>query len=52
MVNMGMKNEVYARGCSFDKPLVPNTTAANMAQNRRVEIYLYQKPEDVVDPCR
>ncbi len=51
MVNMGMKNQIYARGCSFDKPLVPNTTAANMAQNRRVEIFLYQRPEDVVDPC-
>jgi outer membrane protein OmpA-like peptidoglycan-associated protein len=51
MVNLGMKNQIYVRGCSYDKPLVPNTTAANMAQNRRVEIFLYQKAEDVVDPC-
>ena len=51
MVNQGMQNQIYVRGCSFDKPLLPNTTTENMAQNRRVEIFLYQKPEDVVDPC-
>lgn len=51
MVNRGMQNQIYVRGCSYDKPLVPNTTAENMALNRRVEIFLYQKPEDVVDPC-
>lgn len=51
MVNQGLQNAVYARGCSYDKPLLPNTSSANMAQNRRVEVFLYQKQEDVVDQC-
>jgi len=51
MVNQGLQNAIYARGCSYDKPLLPNTSEANMAQNRRVEIFLYQKQEDVVDQC-
>ncbi|WP_345971066.1 OmpA family protein [Sulfurimonas sp. HSL1-6] len=51
MVNQGLPNAVYARGCSFDKPLVPNNSEANMAQNRRVEIFLYQTQENVVDQC-
>jgi outer membrane protein OmpA-like peptidoglycan-associated protein len=51
MVNRGMQNQIYVRGCSYDKPLVPNTSADNMALNRRVEIFLYQRAEDVVDPC-
>jgi outer membrane protein OmpA-like peptidoglycan-associated protein len=51
MVDQGLQNTVYARGCSYDKPLLPNTSAANMAQNRRVEIFLYRSPEDVVDQC-
>ncbi|MHC3994125.1 OmpA family protein [Thiomicrolovo sp. ZZH C-3] len=51
MVNQGLSNAVYARGCSFDKPLVPNNSEANMAQNRRVEIFLYQTQENVVDQC-
>jgi outer membrane protein OmpA-like peptidoglycan-associated protein len=52
MVNQGLQNAVYARGCSFDKPLVPNNSKANMAQNRRVEVFLYQNENDIVDQCR
>jgi len=48
----GIPNPVYARGCSFDKPLAPNTTPENMALNRRVEVYLYPSRDFVVDQCR
>jgi len=48
----GIPNRVYAKGCSFSKPLVPNTTPQNMALNRRVEIYLYPNEQAVVDQCR
>jgi len=51
MLDRGLQNTIYARGCSYDKPLVPNTGAANMAQNRRVEVFLYQKTDDIIDPC-
>jgi len=48
----GISNPIYAKGCSFSKPLVPNTNSANWALNRRVEIYLYPNRESVIDPCR
>ena len=51
MVDQGLQNTIYARGCSYTKPLLPNTSPENMAQNRRVEVFLYQKPDDVVDQC-
>ncbi len=47
----GINNSIYKRGCSFDKPVVPNTTPANMSLNRRVEIFLYPSKEFVVDQC-
>ncbi len=50
--SLGVENRIYARGCSFSKPLVPNDTPENMAINRRVEIYLYPSEEKVVDTCR
>ncbi len=31
---------IGAKGYGFDRPLVPNTTEANMQRNRRVEIYI------------
>lgn len=40
------------KGCSYNKPLVPNTNAANRALNRRVEVYLYADPNAMTDPCR
>jgi len=47
----GISNAVYAKGCSFSKPVAPNTSTSNMALNRRVEIYLYPNQESVIDPC-
>ncbi len=49
--NSGITNPLYSRGCSFSKPVVPNTSASNMALNRRVEIYLYPNQQTVIDPC-
>jgi outer membrane protein OmpA-like peptidoglycan-associated protein len=48
----GIPNQVFAKGCSYNKSLVPNTTPQNMALNRRVEIYLYPNQQAVVDQCR
>ncbi|PID47546.1 MAG: hypothetical protein CR967_03920 [Proteobacteria bacterium] len=52
ILNSGIGNQVFSKGCSYDKPVAPNTSAANMALNRRVEIYLYPKAEYIVDVCR
>ncbi len=49
--NMGVTNKIYARGCSFSKPLVPNDSPENMAINRRVDIYLYPSEDKVIDAC-
>ncbi len=48
----GVSNRIYVKGCSYNKPLVPNKTPQQKALNRRVEIYLYNNPADAVDPCR
>lgn len=48
----GVSNPMYSKGCSFSKPVVPNNSAANMALNRRVEIYLYPNEAAVIDPCK
>ncbi len=50
--NAGVTNPMYSKGCSFSKPVVPNTSDANMALNRRVEIYLYPNQAAVIDPCK
>jgi outer membrane protein OmpA-like peptidoglycan-associated protein len=47
----GANNPIYIKGCSYNKPLVPNKTEAQRALNRRVEVYLYNNPADAVDPC-
>ena len=44
-------NKIFVKGCSYNKPLVPNKTEAQRALNRRVEVYLYNNPSDAVDPC-
>ena len=48
----GINNRSYVTGCSYSKPLVPNTSAKNMALNRRVEVYLYPNNDVRVNPCR
>ncbi|WP_321312527.1 OmpA family protein [Halarcobacter sp.] len=48
----GITNEVFSKGCSYEKPIVPNDSLENMALNRRVEIYLYQDVNKIVDPCK
>ncbi len=47
----GINNAIYKRGCSYDKPVVPNTNQSNMSLNRRVEVFLYPSREFVVDQC-
>ena len=39
------------KGCSYSKPIAPNTSASNMALNRRVEVYLFADPSNMTDPC-
>ena len=48
----GVQNQIFSRGCSFDKPVAPNDTATNMALNRRVEVYLYPNQQSVIDVCK
>jgi len=48
----GAPNTIYVKGCSYNKPLVPNKTPQQRALNRRVEIYLFNDPRDIIDPCR
>jgi len=48
----GAKNRIYIKGCSYNKPLVPNKTEAQRALNRRVEVYLYNNSADAVNPCQ
>jgi len=47
----GINNPIYSKGCSFSKPIVPNTNSRNWALNRRVEVYLYPNQQAVIDPC-
>lgn len=49
--NSGIKNQIFSKGCSYNKPIAPNTTKENMALNRRVEIYLYANQQAIVDAC-
>ena len=50
--SLEVTNTIYARGCSFSKPIVPNDTPAHMAMNRRVEIYLYPDEASVINACQ
>ena len=50
--NSGASNHIFSRGCSFAKPVALNNSDANMALNRRVEVYLYPNQESVIDVCR
>ena len=48
----GIQNQIFSRGCSFDKPVALNNSSSNMALNRRVEVYLYPNQESVIDVCK
>jgi outer membrane protein OmpA-like peptidoglycan-associated protein len=48
----GIPNIIYSKGCSFSKPIAPNTNAVNWGLNRRVEVYLYPNEAVAIDPCR
>jgi len=48
----GIQNRLYTTGCSYSKPLVPNTSERNMALNRRVEVYLYPSSDVRANVCR
>ena len=50
--NSGVQNQIFSRGCSFDKPVALNNSDANMGLNRRVEVYLYPNQESVIDVCK
>ena len=45
LVEMGVRSEynVYTRGFGAERPVAPNTTEANRARNRRVEITILEK---------
>lgn len=45
LIQMGVRNEynVYTRGFGAEKPVAPNTSEANKARNRRVEITILEK---------
>ena len=49
--SQGLQNKIYTKGCSFNKPIAPNKSAAQRALNRRVEIYLYNDATQAVNPC-
>ena len=48
---MGATNPIYVKGCSYNKPLVPNKSPQARALNRRVEVYLYNSTADITNPC-
>ncbi len=50
--NSGIKNQIFSKGCSYDKPVAPNTNETNMGLNRRVEVYLYANANAVIDTCK
>ena len=50
--NSGVSNQIFSRGCSFDKPVALNNSESNMALNRRVEVYLYPNQQSVIDVCK
>jgi len=49
---LAVNGRPLVKGCSYQKPLVPNTNAKNRALNRRVEVYLYADRNAMTDPCR
>ncbi|QOR61979.1 OmpA family protein [Sulfurovum sp. ST-21] len=49
---LAVNGRPLVKGCSYNKPIVPNTNARNRALNRRVEVYLYADRNAMTDPCR
>jgi len=49
---LAVNSRPYTKGCSYDKAIASNNSAANRALNRRVEVYLYQDRNVMSDPCR
>lgn len=49
--NSGISNQIFSKGCSFNKAIAPNNSAENMGLNRRVEIYLYADQNAIIDAC-
>jgi outer membrane protein OmpA-like peptidoglycan-associated protein len=49
---LAVNGKPFTKGCSYDKAIVPNTSASNKALNRRVEVYLYANQNKMSDPCR
>jgi outer membrane protein OmpA-like peptidoglycan-associated protein len=49
---LAVNGRPYTKGCSYDKAIAPNDSAANRALNRRVEVYLYADRNRMTDPCR
>lgn len=49
---LAVNGRPYTKGCSYDKAIAPNDSAANRALNRRVEVYLYADRNRMSDPCR
>jgi outer membrane protein OmpA-like peptidoglycan-associated protein len=51
ITNANIPNQIQEMGCSFDKPIAPNTSSSNMDLNRRVEIFLYPNSQFVLNQC-
>lgn len=49
--NSNVNNQVFSKGCSYNNPVIVNTSKENMALNRRVEIYLYSDKNQVINAC-
>ena len=45
LIELGVreKHHIFTRGFGAEKPIAPNTTEANKARNRRVEITVLEK---------
>ena len=49
---VGVDNPTTVTGCSYNKPIATPGTKQSGALNGRIEIYLYPKDKDRIDPCR
>ncbi len=50
--NSGLRNEIYAKGCSYKNHLLPDNSEANILPNRRVEVYIYPDIKYMIDKCK
>jgi len=49
---LAVNGRPFTKGCSYNKPIAPNTSSKNKALNRRVEVYFYSSQNNMSDPCR